>query len=121
MCSSSIELTQFGASCLIPGGPSFQVANAGSRTQVGTVPTKEKFGFWKPRRRRGAACAGAPRAGLPDARGKTGVARSIIATIFGKLNSQQDNNVPIVGLSDAAAKKEDREADGAPPKAEEQA
>ena len=30
-------------------------------------------------------------------------------------------NVPIVGSSDAAAKKEDREADGAPPKAEEQA
>ena len=30
-------------------------------------------------------------------------------------------HVPIVGSSDSAAKKEDREADGAPPKAEEQA
>ena len=30
-------------------------------------------------------------------------------------------HVPIVGSSDAAAKKEDRKEDGAPPKAEEQA
>ena len=43
----------------------------------------------------------------------------VITTILAALAAGV--NVPIVGSSDSAAKKEDREADGAPPKAEEQA
>ena len=43
----------------------------------------------------------------------------VITTILAALAAGV--NVPIVGSSDAAAKKEDRNEDGAPPKAEEQA
>ena len=43
----------------------------------------------------------------------------VITTILAALAAGV--NVPIVGSSDAAAKKEDRKEDGAPPKAEEQA
>ena len=43
----------------------------------------------------------------------------VITTILAALAAGV--NVPIVGSSDAAAKKEDRKEDGAPPVAEEQA
>ena len=43
----------------------------------------------------------------------------VITTILAALAAGV--NLPIVGSSDSAAKKEDRNEDGAPPKAEEQA
>ena len=86
--------------------------SAGQQSQSRTLPRRPTS------RRRVDGADESDDAGTPSAR-RFLLIELVITTIVAAIAAGV--NVPIVGSSDSAAKKEDREADGAPPKAEEQA